>query len=273
MRTFIGYLKIISLMAYTLTTWGIYMFGLIFVKLLRVRYEPWRNLFMRSWARASALIFNIKMKVEGEAPKAPFFIVCNHMSYVDIIPLYLQLRCTFVAKKEVRSWPVLGKMVESVGVIFVDRTRRTDVKRVNELITNSLNEYQGLIIFPEGTATGGYNLEPFHASLLQYPASANRPVYTATLHYETGPGDLPAEDSVCFFGGRESFGSHVVKFSQIKGVVCTLRFGAEPVQSADRKELADKLHAEVEKIFEPTSYKGDSENGEQKAHLKPTGHQ
>jgi lyso-ornithine lipid O-acyltransferase len=271
MRTFIGYLKIISLAVYTLTTWAIYMIGLGVVKVLRVRYEPWRNLFMRSWARASALIFNIKMKVEGEAPKAPFFIVCNHMSYVDIIPLYLQLRCTFVAKKEVRSWPVLGKMVDSVGVIFVDRTRRTDVKRVNELITNSLNEYQGLIIFPEGTATGGYNLEPFHASLLQYPASTNRPVYTATLHYKTAPGDLPAEESVCFFGGRESFGSHVVKFSQIKGVDCTLRFGPEPVQSTDRKELADKLHEEVKKIFEPTSFKKDSAGTKAESNLKPTG--
>lgn len=272
MRTFIGYLKIFALIVYTLTTWGIYMIGLGIVKFLRVRYEPWRNLFMRSWARASALIFNIKMKVEGEPPEAPFFIVCNHMSYVDIIPLFLKLRCTFVAKKEVRSWPVLGKMVESVGVIFVDRTRRTDVKRVNELITNSLNEYQGLIVFPEGTSTGGFKLEPFHASLLQYPADTNRPVHVASLHYKTAPGEMPAVDSVCFFGGRESFGSHVVKFSQIKRVDCTLRFGPEPVQSSDRKELADKLHTEVEKIFEPTSSIENSDTSEQENHLKPTGH-
>jgi len=262
MRKITGYLKILLLTVYTLTTWAIYMIGLGVIKLTGVRYEPWRNLFMRSWALASALIFNIKMKVEGEPPKAPFFIVCNHLSYVDIIPLYLQLRCTFVAKKEVRSWPVLGKMVDSVGVIFVDRTRRTDVKRVNELITNSLNKYQGLIVFPEGTSTGGFQLEPFHAPLLQYPASTNRPVHTASLHYKTAPGDPPAVDSVCFFGGRESFGSHVVKFSQIKRVDCTMRFGAKPVQSTDRKELAEKLFSEVDKIFEPTSFK-DQVNAEQ----------
>lgn len=210
---------------------------------------------MRSWARASALIFSIRLHVEGEPPKAPFFIVCNHMSYLDIIPLYLQLRCTFVAKKEVRSWPILGKIVDSVGVIFVDRTRRTDVRRVNELITNSLNKYQGLIIFPEGTSTGGFELEPFHASLLQFPAAANYQVHTASLHYKTAPVDPPAVDSVCFFGRRMSFGSHVLKFSQTKGVDCTIRFGSKPVQSTDRKELAEKLHAEVEKIFEPTSFK------------------
>lgn len=261
MRKVIGYLKILLMIVYTLTTWAIYMVGLGVVKLTGVRYEPWRNLFMRSWARASALIFNIRTTVEGEPPKAPFFIVCNHLSYLDIIPLYLQLRCTFVAKKEVRSWPVLGKMVDSVGVIFVDRTRRTDVRRVNELITNSLNKYQGLIVFPEGTSTGGFHLEPFHASLLQYPASKNLPVHTASLHYKTAPGDLPAVDSVCFFGGRESFGSHVIKFSQVKRVDCTIRFGVNPIQSTDRKELAEKLYTEVDKIFEPTSFKNHENAG------------
>lgn len=253
MRKVIAYLKLLTLALYTLTTWAIYMIGLGVVKLTGLSYEPWRNLFMRSWARASALIFNIKIKAEGPPPKAPFFIVCNHMGYVDIIPLFIQLKCTFVAKKEVRSWPVLGKMVDSVGVIFVDRTKRTDVKRVNDLITNSLNKYQGLIIFPEGTSTEGSKLRRFHAPLLQYPASVNYPVHTASLHYETAPGDLPPVDSVCFYGGRESFGSHVVKFAQNRRTTCTIRFGEEPVQSTDRKELAEKLHAEVDKIFDPTS--------------------
>ncbi|NBC26372.1 MAG: hypothetical protein GVY08_05900 [Bacteroidetes bacterium] len=253
MRKTIGFLKLLLFTLYTLTTWSIYMIGLGILKLTPFRYEPWRNLFMRSWAHASVLIFNIKIKKEGDPPQAPFFIVCNHMSYVDIIPLYLHLRCTFVAKKEVRSWPVLGKMVDSVGVIFVDRTRRSDVKRVNNLITKSLNQYQGLIVFPEGTSTGGTEVKKFHAPLLQYPAATNLPVHTASLHYKTAPGDLPAVDSVCFFGARESFGTHVMKFAQTRRTECTIRFGTSPVQSTNRKELAENLHAEVSKIFVPTT--------------------
>ena len=259
MRKGIAYLKLLTLATYTLTTWGIYMIGLGLLKLTPLRYEPWRNLFMRSFAQMAAIIFNIRVRAEGEPPQAPFFIVCNHMSYLDIIPLYLNLRCTFVAKKEVRSWPVLGKMVDSVGVIFVDRTRRRDVKRVNELITNSLNQYQGLIVFPEGTSTGGDDVKRFHAPLLQYPAATNFRVHTASLHYKTAPDDLPAIDSVCFFGARESFGSHVVKFAQTRRTDCTIRFGKPPVQSTDRKELAEKLHQEVVNIFEPTSQKQSAE--------------
>jgi 1-acyl-sn-glycerol-3-phosphate acyltransferase len=154
---------------------------------------------MRSWAHGVAFFFNIQIDVVGNPPEAPFFIVSNHMSYLDIVPLYLNLRCTFVAKKEVRSWPVIGFMVKAVGVIFIDRNRRGDVRRVNELLNKSLNEYQGMIVFPEGTSSGGRDVLPFHTSLLQLPATANQPVHYCSLYYETGTGDPPADHSVCFW--------------------------------------------------------------------------
>ncbi|MDR9416062.1 MAG: 1-acyl-sn-glycerol-3-phosphate acyltransferase, partial [Gracilimonas sp.] len=160
MRKFRGFLKLALLVIFTLSSFGIYWVGLFIPKLLRKRYEPWRNLFMRTWSEGVAFIFNMSVEVEGKPPKAPFFLVSNHLSYMDIIPLYLSLRCTFVAKKAVRKWPVLGYMVNAVGVIFVDRNRRTDVKRVNELLSKSMNEYQGLIVFPESTSSGGEAVLP-----------------------------------------------------------------------------------------------------------------
>ncbi|MFO7847071.1 MAG: lysophospholipid acyltransferase family protein [Balneolaceae bacterium] len=208
---------------------------------------------MRTWSLGVAFIFNVDIKSEGQPPKAPFFLVSNHLSYLDIVPLFLHLKCTFVAKKEVRSWPVLGFMVSAVGVIFIDRSRRGDVKRVNELLDNSLNEHQGLIVFPEGTSSAGEEVLPFHSSLLQIPATANVPVHYCTLYYETAEGDLPAVDSVCFFGAREPFTHHILKFAKTKKIICNIRFGPEPVQSSDRKELAYQLHHKIKSIFEPTT--------------------
>jgi 1-acyl-sn-glycerol-3-phosphate acyltransferase len=208
---------------------------------------------MRTWAKGVSFIFNIQVDANGEPPKAPFFIVANHMSYLDIIPLYLNLRCTFVAKKEVRSWPVLGFMVKAVGVIFIDRQRRGDVKRVNEILNRSLNDYQGMIVFPEGTSSGGRDVLPFHSSLLQLPATANLPVHYCSLYYETGIGDAPADDSVCFYGARESFLQHIWKFAKTRSIYCEITFGQEPVQSTDRKELANVLHERIEGIFTPTT--------------------
>lgn len=208
---------------------------------------------MHTWAYGVAKIFNLHIEVEGVPPEPPFFIVSNHLSYLDIIPLYLNLKCTFVAKKEVRSWPLLGPMVKSVGVIFVDRNRRKDVTRVNELVSNVLNKDQGLILFPEGTSSAGSAVLPFHSSLLKLPAASGLPVHTVSLYYETADGDQPAKESVCFYGARESFVNHVVKLSKTTKITCKVRFGATPVTSGDRKILAVKLREEVNKIFEPTS--------------------
>ncbi|MDR9418271.1 lysophospholipid acyltransferase family protein [Gracilimonas sp.] len=248
-----GYFKLVLLLVYTLTTFGIYWVGLLIPKLLSRPYEPWRNLFMQTWAEGVAFIFNMEVEVEGRPPEAPFFLVSNHLSYLDIVPLYLSLKCTFVAKKAVRSWPLIGYMVYAVGVIFVDRKRKTDVKRVNELLSTSMNEYQGLIFFPEATSSGGEGILPFHASLLQFPADKELPVHTASISYATAEGDEPARDSVCFFGARHGFLEHLMKSSQTHKIYCKIKFGERTEQSSDRKELAAKLKENIEEYFEPTS--------------------
>lgn len=253
-----GFIKLILLLIFTLSTYAIYFVGLIIPKLFGRRYEPWRNLFMRTWAEGTAFIFNMNVRIEGRPPKAPFFLVSNHLSYLDIVPLYLSLRCTFVAKQDVRSWPVLGFMVNSVGVIFVDRKRKTDVKRVNKELSESMNVYQGLIFFPEATSSGGEDILPFHASLLQFPAEKEVPVHTASISYKTAANDQHARDSVCFFGGRDGFLEHLMKLAQTTRVDCTIRFGDLTVVSNDRKELAQKLEQNVKQIFKPTSTPKDS---------------
>lgn len=248
-----GIIKLTLLLIFTLSTYAIYAIGLIFTKVLRLRYEPWRNLFMRTWAEGTAFIFNMDVKMEGAPPKAPFFLISNHLSYLDIVPLYLSLRCTFVAKKAVRNWPVLGFMVNSVGVIFVDRKRKTDVKRVNKELSESMNDYQGLIFFPEATSSGGEDILPFHASLLQFPAEKEVPVHTASISYKTGPGNQHARDSVCFFGARDGFLEHLMKLAQTTQIDCKIKFGERTEQSSDRKELALKLRENIQEYFEPTS--------------------
>lgn len=201
------------------------------------------------------MALNIKVKTEGDPPQAPFFLVSNHLSYIDIIPLYLNLKCTFVAKKEVRSWPLLGFMVKTMGVIFIDRSRKRDVTRVNDILSQSLNKYQGIILFPEGTTSAGGSLLSFRPPLLDYPASEEIPVYYSTIHYRTAEdkGDPPANESVCFYGARDPFHKHVLKLAKNRRVDCTIRFCSDPVQRSDRKELAQKLHSSMSEIFEPTS--------------------
>lgn len=238
--------KIFLLIAFTLISYAIYFCVYLILRLFGRPFEAWRNFYMRSWSKGTAWIFNITFTVHGTPPDPPFILVSNHLSYIDILPMFINMKCTFVAKKEVESWPVLGYMVKKTGVIFVDRSVKKDVKRVNELLAESLNKHQGIVLFPEGTTTGGDKVLPFRSSLLNYPASESIPVYYSAIQYQTSQNDLPARESVCFYGARDPFHKHVFKLAGNKKIECKLIYSKDFVVAGDRKELADQLHDKVE---------------------------
>src|SRR5262245_23612750 len=87
----------------------------------------WRNFNFRTWARLTHVILRMQVQARGIPPRAPFFLVSNHLSYMDIVAFAAQLDCVFIAKSEVARWPVLGLLCRSMGTIFVDRNSRMDV--------------------------------------------------------------------------------------------------------------------------------------------------
>jgi lyso-ornithine lipid O-acyltransferase len=247
-------LKIFGIVAYTLFCYTIYFIFYLPIKLMGISTIPWKNRLLKFWSAGIALILNLKIRVEGEPPKPPFYLVSNHVSYVDIILLYGILDGTFVAKKEVRSWPFLGFMAQTLGVIFVDRNRKRDVTRVNKEQSSSLKEQHGIILFPEGGTSDGSSILPLRSPLLEVPAKDGIPIHYATIHYETGLNDIPAGESVCWHGDAPLH-KHAFLMAGNRKILCTVRFGEKPVQDRDRKELAAKLEERMKNQFEPISTK------------------
>jgi len=246
-RNFRASVKVFLLILFTLSSYSGYFLIYIVLKICGKPFEPWRNIYTRFWAKGVSRILNITFQVTGTPPASPFILVSNHLSYIDIVPMFLKLKCTFVAKKEVESWPVLGLMIKGTGVIFVDRSTKRDVRRVNNLLSKSLNKHQGIVIFPEGTTTGGDHVLPFRSSLLNYPSSAEIPVHYSALQYKTSENDPPADETVCFYGARDPFHKHVFKMAGNKQITCRIMYGEDTILADDRKELAHKLHEKVEK--------------------------
>ena len=107
----------------------------------------WRALMLRRWAKATALLLNIHVTPHGAPPRPPFFLVANHLSYADIIVLASQVDCSFIAKSDVAGWPVIGLLCRCVGTIFIDRTNRRDIARVNAQAGRALAEGRGVVLF------------------------------------------------------------------------------------------------------------------------------
>lgn len=212
--------------------------------------QRWRYGVFRAWARTVAAIAGMDLRVEGAVPRQSFLLVSNHLSYVDIIAYSCVLGCTYVAKSDLASWPVVGMLCKSMRVIFIDRARRADVVRVGTLVEDAISAGEGVVIFPEGTSTMGDDVAPFKPSLLDFPARTGLPVQFAAVSYAVPAGEPPAHMSICWWGDM-TFGKHLYELFQLSGFTATIRFGGEPVLDSDRKSLAEALHAGVRGEFEP----------------------
>ena len=92
------------------------------------------------------------VKGRENIPEEGRLILCsNHYSMSDPIWVVLAMRAGHVprimAKKEARSYPILGWILEKIGVIFVDRSM-ADVHAIKEGL-RCLRDEQQLLIFRE----------------------------------------------------------------------------------------------------------------------------
>lgn len=210
----------------------------------------WRQLAFELWTRSFVVVSGMKIEVIGEAPKPPFFLVSNHLSYVDIAALRAVARGVFVAKHEIKDWFLAGRIVRDMGIIFIDRKNRRDIPRAGAEIIQRLSDGEGVIVFPEGTSTKGEEILPFNSSFFEFAAKTDLPVSYASISYRTPPGGPTASEVVCWWDDT-TFLAHMYRLFKIREFTAVVTFGDEPVLNIDRKKLADELWTKVHERFVP----------------------
>lgn len=221
--------------------WGL---GLPFAAFSKRARSRWRAAILKVISRCLLWQFGARVTVDGAPPRAPFVLVSNHQSYIDILLLASRLEAVFVSKHEVASWPVLGILCRAMGTVFINRESRRDLTRVLAEMNEHLSRGVGIVVFPEGTSTNGREVLSFLPSLLEIAVRLRQPVAYASLRYSTGEADRPASDSVCWWGDTP-FMPHFFNLVSMPGFQAELYFGAEAIESSDRKRLAQELREAV----------------------------
>lgn len=123
--------------------------------------------------RGCCRILGLDVELWGERSRArPTLFVCNHTSYLDIVALGGVLPGSFVAKREVRGWPLFGWLSTLQRTVFVDRRRDATAKHRDEMVER-LEAGDSIILFPEGTSSDGNRVLPFKSAFFSI---AERPV-------------------------------------------------------------------------------------------------
>nr|WP_283254451.1 lysophospholipid acyltransferase family protein [Ramlibacter paludis] len=159
--------------------------GWLTITLLFPRWDQGRrNARVQAWARGLLAILGIPLQVQGEPPvQGPVLLVANHLSWIDILVMHAARHCRFVAKSDVKHWPVIGTLATGGGTLYIEREKRRDAMRVVHHMRESLAAGEIVAVFPEGTTGDGRELLPFHANLFQAAISAGAPVQPVALRF------------------------------------------------------------------------------------------
>ena len=186
-------------------------------------------------------IFNLDIRAGGPIPQKGL-LVSNHLSYLDILILSALTPAIFVAKREVKNWPVFGLFARMAGTLFVDRQRRMPAVASSTSIEALLAGGALVVLFPEGTSSDGKTVLPFKSALLEPVTTGRHPLSASAIDYGLHDGDVSEE--ICYWKDMILL-PHLFNVLSKNGVTAYIRFRDVELVHAGRKELAARLHARV----------------------------
>ncbi|HEX4942804.1 MAG TPA: lysophospholipid acyltransferase family protein [Usitatibacteraceae bacterium] len=198
------------------------------------------------WSQDLLAILAVRVHCDGKPPsqgRTGAMIAANHVSWVDIFAIASVRHTRFIAKSEIRDWPLAGWLAAKSGTIFIRRARRHDTARINAQVHDALAEGECVALFPEGTTTEGDRLLKFHSSLFE-PAVANGArVYPVAVRYEDRDG-TPLRSAA--YVGDLTFAQSLGLVIRTRETIARLAF-AEPIhpERLSRQDVAMEAHRRV----------------------------
>ncbi|HEY8607312.1 MAG TPA: lysophospholipid acyltransferase family protein [Noviherbaspirillum sp.] len=211
-----------------------------------------RDAHVRRWSARLLALCGVTVRIEhaqGAQPAGRALIVSNHVSWLDIFVINSLHPCRFVAKSDIRGWPLIGWLCARVGTIFIARGRLRDVRRIYQGLVESLKRGEHVAFFPEGTTAAQGTLLPFHANLFEAAIEAQVPVQPYALRYLDTAGRLhPAANFIGDMGFVDSV-RMVLASGGMQARLCVLPAIALPGEP-HRRDLADAARQAIAAALE-----------------------
>lgn len=160
-----GLAKVRAFLFFGMLSFALFFFGLWLIPaalvLRRAAFIKW---MCYTYLGVALPLFGIRFRLEGggNLPEGKTIFVANHQSWIDITAFMLHVRFpSFLAKKEIESWPYFGGAMKILKCVFVDRSDRRSRHEVGKQVKENLAAGVDFCIYPEGTRSADGRLNDF----------------------------------------------------------------------------------------------------------------
>jgi len=162
--------------------------------------KNFKLLLIQWWNKRLLAILNVRLMLHGHLPPSyqeasNIMFIANHISWIEIHAINSIIPTRFIAKSDIRSWPIFGYLASKANVLFISREKRHDAARIVDITSRNLKNGDTLCLFPEGTTTDGTEIKSFKSSLIQGAIHANALIWPIAIRYPRQDGTVNTEIS------------------------------------------------------------------------------
>lgn len=141
--------------------------------------------WMRPWARSLLRGAGIRLRVisRGALPDTPVVFAANHQNALDIPATAAGLPRPFLylARHELRSWPIVGWVLDKSACIFIRRDNPRQAVASLQRAAERIRGGESVLLFPEGGRSYGHHTAPFMRGPFLLAIEAGVPVVPVAL--------------------------------------------------------------------------------------------
>jgi len=232
--------------------------------------KRWTRAISRHWVNRMPYMLGMCTTIVGRRPEKPYFIVFNHISWLDVLAMNALCDARLVVMAPMVKMPVMGRLWRALDAIPTRRIAEDTPRCLSEMM-DTLRRGDNLMMAPEGNISPGREVRRYRPRLLEAATRCSYPVHYASLTYRTPKGCPPAAERVLFgpdpdypwpdgkipeaefegWGKQRTFFGHLIRLMALPYFEVVVRFGAEPIRGTHPVQLAAALQQATSDIFVP----------------------
>ena len=186
-----------------------------------------RHLFLRfnvrfiiyPFSRLLMWLVGVRLVVEGKMPSSQHLVVSNHQGILDSLLHMAISPCMVISNMLIRNMKVIGSVMELLGFVFVDRSRRMSIVELLQPATSMIAQSKvNMSFFPEGKSSDGVELLPFHAPFFKIAIDSGSGVQPIAFRWTHANGHELSKQQRITFTYLVKHGSIVQHLSNLLGL-------------------------------------------------------